>query len=412
MNPIDKKVKDLMGFTFPQEQQIPLAPQAEIPQMEGLVPQQSDIQIPMIADTQEVVPQVQQPTEDPRLAQYESMIKALSQRQQAPRVSAPSQPSNQSDFRDNMMEQLKQTREENKQELDSARQKDSKTQLANQLMKSFSQIGEGLANRAGTTNIKMPATQFASEQAQAIATDNKDKLAGLMEQYSLMSDKEKAKIDAETRKLNAEDKAFDRQYKQQLLQLEGAKLLNTNKEKAGEGQKTLDRQFAKEYNDWTSGGAKVAQSEIQKLKGVADKLRQGQLTTGALTGLFPDRMTSNQVLGARADVESTVMNSLRAILGAQFTENEGKRIIQNTWNEGDSTENNLGRLDRLVNDLSNKANDKNQKAQYFKQNKETLSGYEPSSSTPNTVANEVERKTKDGKTAIFDATTKQFLRYK
>lgn len=393
MNPLDKKVKDLMGFTFPEEQQIPLAPQTEVPQMGGLVPQQNQpiedfdamteqANLDKLLSQKQSEPQVTAPQQDPRIAQYQTMLKSMESRLNRPTASTmKSQP----DFRDKLAEELKNARLENKADLDTARNKDAQTQLANQLMQSFSQIGEGLANRAGTTNIKMPAAQFAAEQAQAVASNNKEKLAGLMEQYQLMSDKEKAKIDAENRKLQAEDRAFERDYKNKMLQLEVAKLGKESKEKQSAGQRELDKQVAKEYQDWTSGGQKIAQSEINKLKGVADKLRNNELTTGGLTGLFPDRLTSNQVLGARADVESTVMNSLRAILGAQFTENEGKRIIQNTWNEGDSTQNNLARLDRLVNDLENKAMDKSQKANYFEQSGGTLAGYKANqASTPKT----------------------------
>lgn len=418
MIPQNKKVKDLMDFTFPPEQQFPMAPESEIPQMEGLVPE-AQPEIPtMLQQAIEPIPEaVTTPTEDPRIAQYQELLKSMSAKIGTPRSSGntTSIPQSQPDFRDKFADELKQAREENRQDLAGAREKDAQTQLGNSLMKSFSQIGEGLANKSGRTDIKMPAQQFAAEQAQAIATNNKEKLAGLMEQYQLMNDKEKAKIDAENRKIAAEDRNLDRSYKQQMMELEKLKLGKEVKAKDNEGQKTLDRQVAKEYQEWTSGGQKTAQSEINKLKSVADKLRNKQLTTGGLTGMFPDRVTSNEVLGARADVESTVMNSLRAILGAQFTENEGKRIIQNTWNEGDSTANNLARLDRLVNDLQSKAQDKSQKASYFEQQGGTLKGFkagqsEPSQQAP--TANEVERKTADGKIAIFDATTKQFLRYK
>lgn len=132
-----------------------------------------------------------------------------------------------------------------------------------------------------------------------------------------------------------------------------------------EGQKVVDREFAKDYNDWTSGGAKNARSEISKLRNVVNRLEDGELSTGGLTGMLPDRITSDSVLSARADVQSTVMNSLRALLGAQFTEKEGERVIKNTWNEADSTQNNIKRLSRLVQDLEDKADDKDLKTQHY-----------------------------------------------
>ncbi len=145
-------------------------------------------------------------------------------------------------------------------------------------------------------------------------------------------------------------------------------------QKLTKAQETVDSEFGKEYSQWTSGGSDAAKTELQKLRGVAQRLRDHKVTTGGLTGAFPDRMTADSVLSARADVQSTVMNSLRAILGAQFTEKEGDRIIKNTWNEADTTENNLARVERLIQNLEAQAVAKDAKAQYYEQ-AGTLSGF-------------------------------------
>ena len=78
----------------------------------------------------------------------------------------------------------------------------------------------------------------------------------------------------------------------------------------------------------------------------------------------------------RSDVQSTVMNSLRAILGAAFTEKEGERVIRNTWNEADTTANNISRLNRLVENLKAQADDKDQKVGFYEQNSGSLSGFQ------------------------------------
>lgn len=182
---------------------------------------------------------------------------------------------------------------------------------------------------------------------------------------------------------------LDDQIKQRELGIREQEARTKAKEsgsKAGfsEGQKALDKDFAKDYNEWTSGGSSSARSEIDKLRGVLGRLETGEVTTGGLTGAFPDRFTSDKVLKARADVESTVMNSLKAILGAQFTEKEGNRIIKATWNEADSTQNNLDRLSRLVTDLEDRANAKDAKSQYYANKGGTLSGFGTNSPSPQT----------------------------
>lgn len=174
----------------------------------------------------------------------------------------------------------------------------------------------------------------------------------------------------------------EREVKAKELEAKNKKAENVGR--LSEGQKTLDKEFAKDYNDWTSGGSKIALSEIKKLSDVAKSLKNGNLSTGGLTGMFPDRITSDKVLKARADVQSTVMNSLKAILGAQFTEKEGDRIIKNTWNEADTTANNMARVERLVQDLSNQAIEKNRKAKFFEQQSGSLYGYQSKSAPSGT----------------------------
>lgn len=172
--------------------------------------------------------------------------------------------------------------------------------------------------------------------------------------------------------------------------------------KLTEGQKVVDKEFAKDYNDWTSGGAKNARSEINKLGNVISSLKEDKVSTGGLTGMFGDRVTSDEVLSARADVQSTVMNSLKAILGAQFTEKEGDRIIKNTWNESDSTQNNTARLEKLVGDLNNQASDKDLKARHYERNGSLASfkqGEAPTEDVPLTM-------TRDGKTKAIPSSMK------
>lgn len=141
-----------------------------------------------------------------------------------------------------------------------------------------------------------------------------------------------------------------------------------------EGFKVLDSEFAKDYNDWTNGGAKAAKAELEKLKGVAKDLAKGTVTTGGLTGAFPDRGTDAKVLKARSDVEGSVMNSLKATLGAQFSQKEAERKIKTAWNEADSTQNNLARVNQLITEIESFAKGKNDKSKYFERNG-TLAGY-------------------------------------
>ena len=373
----DKNLQDLMKFIFPV--QVPYASEMTSP-LDPIVPTNNapieDYSAMVEQDKLDKSLTPAAPVQTPPTA-TKTALKASVSAKDSMSGSSPKAPVEApKDFRTQLLEEFKAAREANKRALGEAQNKDNDVSLMNALNKSFNQMGTGLANQAGYTKIAGNPLEVSSDMAKQAQVAGASDLDALKQNYGIMADKEGVDLQREKMKMDKEDRAFDRSIKLQQLALEKAKLGKDKAEKEGAGQKELDKQAAKEFQDWTSGGAKIAQSEIGKLKEVVNNLKSGGVTTGGLTGLFPDQLTSNAVLSARSDVQSSVMGSLRSLLGAQFTEKEGERVIKNTWNEADSTENNVARLERLVNDLENKALDKNQKAQFFQQNKGTLKGYE------------------------------------
>lgn len=149
-------------------------------------------------------------------------------------------------------------------------------------------------------------------------------------------------------------------------------------EKKNEGQKVVDKEFAKDYNDWTSGGGSRAKNEIEKIDGVIERLKKGEGTTGGLTGVFGDRLTSDAVLKNRADIQQSAMSLIKQLLTGATSDSDRKAIVDTLWNEADSTENNIARIERFSDDMKNRANEIDSKAGYFKETKGTLSGFDPS----------------------------------
>lgn len=166
----------------------------------------------------------------------------------------------------------------------------------------------------------------------------------------------------------------DMNLKKQAFNLEVAKL----NDKATEGQKALDKDFAKDYNDWTSGGGSRARNEISKLESVVERLKSGQGGTGGFTGVLGDRFTSNDVLKNRADVQQSAMSLIKVLLSGATSDKDREQIVNTLWNEADSTENNKARIERFVADMKSRADQTDVKANYFKQSG-TLGGYDPSS---------------------------------
>jgi len=159
-----------------------------------------------------------------------------------------------------------------------------------------------------------------------------------------------------------------------------------------EGRKAVDKDFAKDYNEWTAGAQASVDKNLQRLeeaKAVLKK-RQNDLfgTSGRITGNLPDFVRSEESKRIRQDVQSAAQGALRATLGAQFTENEGKRIMNMSYDETLSPEENIRKIDMAMNELKTQKAQKQAKTKYFEENG-TLAGYKdsgsmsPASKSPN-----------------------------
>ena len=147
--------------------------------------------------------------------------------------------------------------------------------------------------------------------------------------------------------------------------------------------KKVDEDYASEYIDWTSGISADTNGNIVKVEEVLRALESGEPLTGPLIGSVPDfvlKFTSPNVIDAREAVESVVQRNLKAILGAQFTEKEGERLIARAYNPSLSPEMNASRLRILVTAMKQGAEAKDQQANWVRENG-TLMGWKGQLST-------------------------------
>lgn len=146
-----------------------------------------------------------------------------------------------------------------------------------------------------------------------------------------------------------------------------------------EGQKAVDKKFAEDYLSWkVGGGAADAQKQREQLGGIADQLvgnpekgiEATPYQTGPIEGLMPDMISALTPSGQarvamRENVEEVVQRNLRLVLGAQFTEGEGNRLIARAFNPRLGPEENARRVRRLVNQIENAAKAKQEAVEYF-----------------------------------------------
>lgn len=147
------------------------------------------------------------------------------------------------------------------------------------------------------------------------------------------------------------------------------------------GQEALDKEFAKDYAKYYAGGGYADSLKgIQQLRDVINTLKSGKDVTGGTIGYLPDAFVSlydPEAVSAKETVEEVVQRNLRLILGAQFTEKEGERLIARAYNPRLDEKTNLERVERLLNQMEQAANSKAQAAEYFEQFG-TLKGYQGS----------------------------------
>jgi hypothetical protein len=144
-------------------------------------------------------------------------------------------------------------------------------------------------------------------------------------------------------------------------------------------QKAVDSKFAGDYVQFINGGAADAAKSIEELREAANTLESGKKNiTGPVLGALPNwvRSTVNPVsMDTQEAVEQTVQRSLRAILGAQFTEKEGERLIARAYNPRLDEKTNAKRVKRLLTQLERALEGKQAAASYYEQNG-TLAGFQ------------------------------------
>ena len=151
------------------------------------------------------------------------------------------------------------------------------------------------------------------------------------------------------------------------------------------GQKKVDEAFADRYLDYIMGGGSDSTKQIAQLDDVLAKLESGEQLTGPQFGLQPDAWQSwanPEALDARERVEEVVQRNLREVLGAQFTQAEGDRLIARAYNQRLSPEQNAQRLRLLVASMRAAADAKSAMMQYWDENNGTLAGFKGGAAVP------------------------------
>lgn len=320
-------------------------------------------------------------------------------------------------------------------DLKSARNKDAILGFLNNMNKGLSRYDQAAASTGSRQAQQVMEAlqvnpQFATQSKEDQASQYKtlmDKLGMKKEEQQVITTKESAK----TQLIEKEkDRQLQRDLASQKAQTDIQEAMLKAKAKGGitKGQEALDKAYAKDYAEYVSGGGYAqAKGDIGRLEDVMKDIEKNKdIFTGPIDSLtesaggfdFVRSITNPKMQDIKDRLEQIIQQDLRKTLGAQFTEKEGAQFLARSFNPKLTAEENVKRIKGFISDVKTRAGQKERAAKEFEQ-KGTLKDFKGEISAPrkeaqdvSTAPNEVERKTQDGKVAIFDAETKQFLRYK
>ncbi len=145
------------------------------------------------------------------------------------------------------------------------------------------------------------------------------------------------------------------------------------------GQQALDREYGKQFAKRTAeGGYADAQKGIAQIDSAISRLGKTDRATGGLIGLVPKKIrdfAAPESADIQDTVEEVVQRNLRQVLGAQFTEGEGNRLIARAYNPRLSEKQNIERLGRLKTQMAQAIALQQAADEYFDTNG-TLKGFQ------------------------------------
>lgn len=164
----------------------------------------------------------------------------------------------------------------------------------------------------------------------------------------------------------------DREDRREALKLQLVQMKEAGQPSAA--QKAVDTAFGKDYADWVAGGG---YTDTLKQLGQLDEAKEILKNSGGwasgpfvgaatATGLAPYILEDATKVKNR--VEDVAQRNLRAILGGQFAEREGRELIARAFNPALSPEENISRITRMAEQIRNAAKIKQDAAEYYEKN--------------------------------------------
>ena len=229
----------------------------------------------------------------------------------------------------------------------------------------------------------------SSEYSQTFIANAKKSFPQLGEKLDGMSVEQAEKlIPTLTQQLEAQTNR-DFQKTQKYLDRKNARDINNSKIAASnakktsamtEGQKKVDQDYAKHYNEFSGSGAANAKKTIEQLKAFRDELLAEekhlfQSGGGRIGSMLPDVMRTDQSLVWKKDIPAKANLVLKKLFGGQLSDNERKSESETYYDDMLGPKENAIKLNAKIAQLEAGYENELRKAQYYEE-KGTLQGFE------------------------------------
>lgn len=180
------------------------------------------------------------------------------------------------------------------------------------------------------------------------------------EEFALMDEAEVAQLEsAEKFRVQQENSTERTKY------VAGAATARADQARSEAGQVELAKDVAKKYSTYKAGGGSAGmKSSLEKLNEVANALETGTVKTGGATTKIPwlksddaQSMLNPKMVEYKTEAQAALNNVLRATLGAQFTEGEGVRVLNQVWDDRQPPAVNAKRVKSKIKELQQNVKD-------------------------------------------------------
>jgi len=278
---------------------------------------------------------------------------------------------------------LRQQFQEQEEEIKTQEQQEQQNKLLDEAIKQSPNITEARKNYLFSLPYEQKTSAFLK-----FAQPNEQKLTAAIQDYEYFS-----KLGEDERELFLQGSGRGTYSPELVSQIEEIK--RKQRSRAGldltPGEEQLDKSFAKDYTKWEGGEKQQSESNITNLENKIATVLAGANVSGPAIGYTPDVLKAlfhPQATSFKDEMNDIVFQSLRATLGAQFTEREAQRLVASVFNDALDESFNIPRLQRLLAKIKAIYVEKQNKADYYSK-AGTLKGYVGETSTFDSILDSV-----------------------